>query len=338
VTVPVEDGSYVADVAAMARAITDDTILLVGSAPSYAHGVVDPIPEIGRLAQAHGLLFHVDACVGGIHLSYMRKLGYPVKDFDFHVPGVTSLSVDMHKYGYAAKPASIILYRNKELRKHQFFACSRWPGYTVINPTMTSSKSGGPLAASWAVLKFLGNEGYQRIVREVMEATRIVIEGVSRIEGLRVLGHPDMCMLSLTTTTEKFNIYKLADEMKLRGWYLQPQFSGQTSPANLHISLNRSSAPRARELVRVLEECVRDLMNREQDPREKALQTEMKELASNLTDENLLKLAVMSGAARPELPQRMERVNLILDMLPDAVAEMMLIEFLNNAMVLRDGS
>ena len=151
----VHGDTYQADVSAMRAAVTDNTILLVGSAPGYAHGVVDPIPQIAALAQEKGLLCHVDACVGGIHLSYMRKLGHYVPDFNMNVPGVTSLSVDLHKYGYAAKGASIILYQNKELRKYQFWACSRWTGYTVINPAVTSSKTGGPMAAAWAVLNYM---------------------------------------------------------------------------------------------------------------------------------------------------------------------------------------
>src|SRR5512141_1113642 len=157
------------------KAITENTILLVASAPSYSQGVIDPIGEIGKVAQKHNLLFHVDGCVGGLHLSFMRKLGYNVPDFDFTVPGVTSISTDLHKYGYAAKGCSAILYRSKEIRKYQIFACTETTGYTLINPTMLSSKTGGPMAGAWAILNFLGEEGYKKIVQEVQEGTQKLI-------------------------------------------------------------------------------------------------------------------------------------------------------------------
>jgi sphinganine-1-phosphate aldolase len=156
----------------MEKTITENTILLVASAPSYSQGVIDPIKEIGTIAQKHNLLFHVDACVGGVHLSFMRKLGYSIPDFDFSVPGVTSISTDLHKYGYAAKGCSVIMYRSKDLRKYQIFACTDTTGYTLINPTMLSSKSGGPFAGAWAVLNYLGEEGYMRNIRTVQEVQK----------------------------------------------------------------------------------------------------------------------------------------------------------------------
>jgi glutamate/tyrosine decarboxylase-like PLP-dependent enzyme len=163
--------------------------------------VIDPIGEIGALALEKKLLFHVDACVGGIHLSFMRKLGYLLPDFDFTVPGVTSISADMHKYGYAAKGSSTILYRDKGLRRYQIFACTDTTAYTLINPTVMSSRSAGPLASTWAILNYLGEAGYTRIVRDVQETARRLIEGINGIDGLRVLGQPDMCMFSLPLTS-----------------------------------------------------------------------------------------------------------------------------------------
>jgi len=333
VVTPVDKVSFRADAAAIREAITDNTILIVGSAPSYAHGVIDPIQEIGAVALENNILFHVDSCVGGIHLSYMRKLGYAIPDFDFKVPGVTSISVDLHKYGYAAKGASLILYKNKDIRKYQMFACSRWPGYTVINPTVTSSKTGGPLAAAWAVVRYLGDEGYMKIVKEVMEATKIVINGVKKIEGLRVLGEPDMCMFSFTSTSDKINMYRLADDMKSRGWYIQPQFEQQCSPENLHISLNRSSIPRSRDLLKTLEECVQNIRESEDEEDGRIFREEVKKLSGNLDDEAFFKLVTLAGITGNELPEKMEKVNQILDVLPDDITESLLIEFLNNLMV-----
>ncbi len=151
VRVPV-GGDFRADVQAMRHAANLDTVLVVGSAPSYAHGMVDPIAELAGLAQQRGILCHVDACVGGMMLPFVRRLGYPVTPFDFGVPGVTSVSVDLHKYGYAAKGASIILYRNRELRRCQLYATTDWPGGIYASPTMTGTRPGGAIAAAWAVL------------------------------------------------------------------------------------------------------------------------------------------------------------------------------------------
>ncbi len=331
----VHDDSFRADVSAMRDAITDNTILLVGSAPGYAHGVVDPITEIAALAREKDLLCHVDACVGGIHLSYMRKLGFEVPDFDLNVPGVTSLTTDLHKYGYAAKGASIVLYKNKELRRYQIWACSRWTGYTIINPAVTSSKTGGPMAAAWAVLNYLGDEGYQEIVREVMAATQKLIDGINRIDGVRILGRPDMCMFALASDSEKINVYRLADEMKLKGWYLQPQFARENSPANLHISMNRSTVPQAEAFLEIFTETIEEMKQQEIDDDTGSLYAELDNLAINYDEATFFKLAEMVGVTTDQLPDRMEKINKLLEVLPYDVSEFMLVEFLNNLMVVK---
>ncbi|MEN8244516.1 MAG: aspartate aminotransferase family protein [Thermodesulfobacteriota bacterium] len=332
VIVPVLDGSYRTDIAAMRDAITENTILLVGSAPGYAHGVVDPIPEIAKLALEHDLPCHVDGCVGGIHLSYMRKMGYAVPEFDFTVPGVTSISADLHKYGYAAKGASVILYKNQEIRRHQMFACSRWTGYTVINPAVTSSKTGGPMAAAWAVLNYLGDEGYRKIVKEVMEATQLTLEGIAKIDGIEVLGKPDMCMYAFAATSEKLNVYRLADRMKTKGWFLQPQFARNNSPSNLHVSFNRLSVPRAKEFLSILEQTVAEVMAEKVDDKTSELRAEIEKLSINFDEESFFKLAEMAGITGLELPEKMETINQLLEALPYDVSEFMLVEFLNNLM------
>jgi len=331
----VHDDTFKADVSAMRDAITDNTILLVGSAPGYAHGVVDPITEIAALAREKDLLCHVDACVGGIHLSYMRKLGFEVPDFDLNVPGVTSLTTDLHKYGYAAKGASIVLYKNKELRRYQIWACSRWTGYTIINPAVTSSKTGGPMAAAWAVLNYLGDEGYQEIVREVMAATQKLIDGINRIDGIRILGRPDMCMFALASDSEKINVYRLADEMKLKGWYLQPQFARENSPANLHISMNRSTVHQAEAFLETFAETIEELKQQEIDDDTGSLYAELDNLAINYDEATFFKLAEMVGVTADQLPDRMEKINKLLEVLPYDVSEFMLVEFLNNLMVVK---
>jgi len=332
VVTPVHDGSFLADVNAMEAAINQNTILLVGSAPGYAHGVVDPIEGIAALALKKDLLCHVDACVGGIHLAYMRKTGFAVPAFDFTVPGVTSISADLHKYGYAAKGASVVLYKNKELRKHQIFACSRWAGYTVINPAITSSKTGGPMAAAWAVMNHLGDEGYMEIVREVMEATKFLIDGIKRIEGLQVLGQPDMCMFSFASTSDKINVYRLADELKKKNWYVQPQFKRANSPANLHISMNRGTVQQARAFLKDLAETVAALQQEEVSDEAKNLLAEIEKLSIRFDEETFFKLAAMAGLTGNDLPDRMEKINQIMEVLPYDMSEWLLIEYLNNLM------
>lgn len=330
VVVPFDPETFRADVDAMREAITENTILLVASAPNYSQGVVDPIEEIGALAQERGLLLHVDACVGGIHLSFMRQLGYPVPDFDFAVPGVTSISVDMHKYGYAAKGCSAVLYRDKALRRYQIFACSETTGYTLVNPTVLSSRSGAPLAGAWAILNYLGQEGYRRIVRAVQEATQRLIEEISAIDGLRILGKPDMCMFSFASDT--INVFQLADEMRRRGWYLQPQFSTPLSPRNLHISVNYGTVPRVDPLLEDLREAVEVV--KEPPPFDTELiRSAVSALLADATPEAFAQLAEMAGIRGGELPEEMALINEVLDVLPPDVVNQLLVSYFNELYV-----
>lgn len=326
----VDPGSFRADVQAMRQAITENTILLVGSAPNYSQGVVDPIREIGKLAQEHDLLFHVDACVGGIHLAFMRQLGYEVPDFDFSVPGVTSISADMHKYGYAAKGASSVLYRDKSLRRYQIFACTDTTAYTLINPTVLSSKSGGPLAGAWAVMNYLGQDGYQQIVKEVQGATERLIEGVQAMPGLYVLGKPEMCMFSLAS--DEINIYQLADEMGRRGWYLQGQFSTPVTPRSLHISVNYGTLSMVEPFLKDLRECVEIVRNAEQLDSD-FIREQIALMLADPSPEVFAGMAAMAGIQGSELPQEMALINEVLDALPDEYANQLLIEYFNDLYV-----
>ena len=312
----------------MRAAITPNTILLVASAPSYSQGVIDPIWEIGSLAQERSLLFHVDACVGGLHLSFMRKLGYEVPDIDFSVPGVTSISTDLHKYGYAAKGCSAIMYRSKDIRKYQIFASTDTTGYTLINPTMLSSKTGGPMAGAWAILNFLGEEGYQNIVEEVQNATKRLIEGINSIDELQVLGEPIMSMFSFKS--DGINVYQLADEMNKRGWYIQPQFSTALTPRNLHISVSHGTIRNVDALLHDLRECaeiVRGMVPIDSDAIRAmvgaALQSPDPETAFG-------QLAATAGLAGTELPSEMAFINEVLDALPDELCNIFLVNYFND--------
>ena len=239
-----------ADVEAAKAAITPRTILMVGSAPSYPHGVVDPIAELAQAAQEHHLLFHVDACVGGLVLPFVRRLGYPVPEFDFKTPGVTSMSADLHKYGYAAKGASVVLYRNQDLRRRQFFAYTDWPGGIYASATMAGTRPAGPIAAAWAVMNFLGEEGYLALTDTVIKTAIKIREGVARIPGLKVLSNPDMSVHAIGS--DQFNIYEVGDEMTLRGWHLDRQ----QFPPSLHMTITPAHARTADDFLRDLAQAV----------------------------------------------------------------------------------
>ncbi len=329
VFVPFDRETFKADVEAMREAVTDNTILLVGSAPGYAQGVVDPIAEIGALAQEKDLLFHVDGCVGGIQLSLMRRMGeYDVPDFDFSVPGVTSISADLHKYGYAAKGASTILYRNKKIRRHQIFASTATTTYVLINPTLLSTKSGGPMAGAWAVMQYLGEEGYRTMIREVMDVTRRMIEGVRATGELRILGEPIVPMFSMAS--DSINVFQLADEMTKRGWYLQPQLSTPYSPPNLHISVNSNTTPVVDEFVQDLRGAVETVKN-DYVPLDIAeVKAQIQAALDQAGPEAFGQILAMGGIQGTTLPSEMALINSVMDALPDEVCEDLLAGFMND--------
>ena len=331
VVVDINPATFKVEAEAMRAVITENTILLVASSPSYSQGVIDPIAEIGKLAQEKNLLFHVDGCVGGIHLSFMRKLGYNVPDFDFIVPGVTSISADLHKYGYAAKGASCVMYRNKDIRKYQIFACTDTTAYTLINPTVTSSKSGGPMAGAWAILNYLGEDGFKNIVKTVQDATRKLIDGINAIPELGVLGQPAMCMFSFKS--DVINVYQLADAMAKRGWYIQGQFSTPLTPRNLHISVSYGTTQQADAMLKDLAECVEEV--KAMDPIDSdgiramigaALQGPDPEAAFG-------QLAASAGLTGTDLPEQMAFINEVLDALPTDLCNMFLVNYFNDLYV-----
>lgn len=235
-----------ADPEAIRRSVTPGTILLVASAPCYPHGVIDPIEEIAKIALEKNIPFHVDACMGGMLLPFVEKLGYPVPGFDFRVPGVTSISADLHKYGYAPKGASVILYHDRALRRHQFFACTDWPGGLYGSPAFTGSRSGGPVAAAWATLMNLGNEGYLRMARNVMETSRKIQAGINSIEGLSVISNPDLGLVAFTSDT--LDIFEVGDALSDQNWFLDRiQF-----PNALHLTIAEQHTDQTENFLSVL--------------------------------------------------------------------------------------
>lgn len=327
VVTPFDLSTFQADYSALEAAITPNTILLVASAPCYSHGVIDPISQIGAIALKHNLLFHVDACVGGLHLAFMRKLGYAIPDFDFAVPGVTSLSVDLHKYGYAVKNASVILFHNRQLRRYAYFANATTTGYSVLNTTVLSSKSGGPLAGAWATLQAFGEEGYKEVVQEVMRATQRVLEGIRAIPELRVLGQPAMCMFTLASDT--ISVFELEDEMVKHGWFLQPQFSAGGGPANIHLSFHRGNVPHVEEFLSDLKTSVAALKTRGSLADIQELRQEVLKLLQAPGADTFGKLLELAGIAPGQMPQSFARINTVLDALPDSLVETLLVEYLN---------
>ena len=235
VSVPVGE-DYRANVGAMAEAVNENTVLLVASAPSYPFGVTDAVDEIAALAARHDLWLHVDACHGGFVLPFARKLGYEPPEFDFLVPGVTSISVDIHKLGYANKGVSLFALRDATLQEHQRYEFSDWPAGVYATLGITGSRSAGGVASAWAVMKTLGESGYLEIVEPILHAREKLIAGVNAIEGLKVRGLPDAYLVTFGATS--FDVFALGDAMDTRGWHS----NRLVDPASMHIFLDADNA------------------------------------------------------------------------------------------------
>jgi glutamate/tyrosine decarboxylase-like PLP-dependent enzyme len=336
VTVEVDTTTWKADVEAMAAACDDRTILLVGSAVSYAHGVVDPIRELGQLAIERELLFHVDGCIGGFILPYVRRLGRPTTDFDFTVDGVTSISMDFHKYAYCPKNASVVLYRDAALRRHQLFAKAGWTGYTVINTTFQSTKSGGPLAATWAALNYVGDRGYLDIADRTMRAVDAICDGVADSEFLDVMGTPESNLVALTSDT--INVFDVVDHMRSKRWYVQPQLGFAGSRENIHLSVGGASEPLVPELLADLERACHAAKAAPTPPPDPSVIDLLNTLDPATLDDDtfdmLLAGAGMGGGdGTSAIPDETAGINALLNSCPAELAERVLIEFFNRLYV-----
>lgn len=223
---------YRVDLGAYRAAISDNTVLLVGSAPNYVYTMIDPIPEMSELAREREICFHVDACVGGFFLPFVERLGYELIPFDFRNPGVTTISADLHKFGYAAKGASTLICRDPEIYQYQGFAFSDWPGGTYRTPTMTGTRPGGAIAAAWAVMNYLGEEGYRRLVDRTMRMVRRLIDELNAIPELYVVGEPDMSLVAYGSHT--LDMVAVADGLQARGWFVYLE----RVPPSIHLMLS----------------------------------------------------------------------------------------------------
>lgn len=327
VSVPVNPMTFRADLQAVQKQITPQTIFMAGSAPSYTQGVIDPIAELSQLALDHEIWFHTDACMGGFLLPYWKRLGQAVPDFDFALPGVSSLSVDLHKYAYTPKGASLVLYRNSDLRRFQMFAFSKWLGYTMINPTIQSTKTGGPLAAAWAVLQYIGDAGYLEFARQKLIATQQISRGIQKIPELYLLAKPDMTLLSFAS--REVNIFHIIDEMNLRGWYIQPSFSFEDTPANIHLSITLSNVDKTDQFCADL----KDSVARAKELPSGLLLAKAGQLLEDHGDNLLEKtdeLMALAGITKGRLPKRMAGVNELLNSISPEWREKILLEVCNH--------
>ncbi|MBD3195511.1 MAG: aminotransferase class V-fold PLP-dependent enzyme [Candidatus Lokiarchaeota archaeon] len=227
---------YRADIEKVKDKINENTILLVGSAPCYPYGVIDPIEDLGRLAIENNIGCHVDACLGGYFLPWIEKLGYPISsNWDFRVPGVTSISLDLHKYGYAAKPASSILYKSDSYRKYQFFISTDWCGGIYGSPSAAGSRPGGAIASAWATMKALGQKGYMKASEDVMQIAKKMIKGIDSVDGLHIIGDPEMCIYAYTFDQDlDFDFFKFIDLIEHKGSWMINRM--QNPPAAHHMT------------------------------------------------------------------------------------------------------
>jgi len=224
----------------------------VGSAPQYPHGVIDPISQLGSLALQHGLPLHVDACIGGFILPFLEKLGRPIPAFDFRVEGVTSISADLHKYGYTPKGASVLLYRSMNIMKYQFFAFTDWNGGIYASPALPGTRPGGPIAAAWATLKKMGVDGYLHEAKKVVKVVDYFLKEIEKIPELKMVAYPDSSLVCFTSKDSDVGIYAVADYMIEKGWHIDRQ----QKPESLHMTLSPNHEESIKEFILDLRDAV----------------------------------------------------------------------------------
>jgi sphinganine-1-phosphate aldolase len=248
-------GEFVADPMAMANATDSDTILLVGSAPCFSYGTIDPIAALSELAQERGIWLHVDACVGGWIAPFVADIGRPIPEFDFGLPGVMSLSADLHKFGFCPKPASAIFYRDAAAHAFQEFAFGAWPSGRFVTQTLVGTRSGGAVAAAWAVLNHLGRDGYRRIAADLMQVRDAYIEGLLAISGMRIRGEPALCNIAFGC--DDIDMGSVATLMAESNW-----LPGVVrDPSSLHIMLSMHHAASREAYLKDAARCV-DIVRR----------------------------------------------------------------------------
>ncbi len=339
--VPVDaDGR--ANTAAMAAAMDPGVALVIASAPSYPHAAMDPVAEIAAAAQTNGIDCHVDSCIGGLVLPFWPDL----PEWDLRVPGVTSISADLHKYGYAPKGASVLLTRGRDRQRSQYFATTAWPGYPVVNPTLLGSKSAAPLAASWAIIKYLGRAGFADLAGSCRHSTAILVETVAGIEGLQVVGSPTGPLFAVAVDTNvpagsRIDPHHWADRLKNYGFtaQLQPAFTqsdGTVLPRTTHLTITPVTESRLAELQQAMAQAAHDVRGAPGiDPRQ-VLGTGDGPLATLLAGTAQLpknsatarQVLGAMGLAGNGLPAAMAPVLALVEALPNDITEWLLTELL----------
>jgi len=254
--IPVDEKTRKVNVAAMKRAISSQTCMLVASAPQFPHGIIDPVEEVAALGKKYNIPVHVDSCLGGFLLPFMDKAGFSLKPFDFRVPGVTSISADTHKYGFAPKGSSVIMYKSKELRARQFFIQPDWTGGIYASPTFAGSRAGAIIAACWATMVYFGEDGYVDSTRKIISTARYISNKLKNVKGMFVFGEPEVCVIGLGS--DDFNVFRLFDALVDKGWVLNSlQF-----PSSLHlcVTLLHTQPGVADEFVKDCVESVAEIM------------------------------------------------------------------------------
>ncbi len=256
VSIPLKD-DFTVDVDILEQKINKKTIMIVASAPSYPHGVIDPIVDIGEIAWKKKIPFHVDSCLGGFFLPFLEQLGYLIPTFDFRCKGVTSISADIHKYGFGAKGASVLLYKNMAYLKHQFFIHQNWPGGVFASPALLGTRPGGPIAAAWAAMNAMGQDGYRQMAQKVMETTQKLIQGINGLEGLKVMGKPQMSVFAYTSARPDIDIFTLGDIMEEKGWHIDRL----QRPVGLHAMVTPAHETVADQYLKDLKESLEFIKN-----------------------------------------------------------------------------
>jgi sphinganine-1-phosphate aldolase len=344
--VPVDASSGVLDPEALIDRLGPDVALVVVSAPSYPYATLDPVTRVAEACDEASIALHVDACIGGLILPFWRESdGSPLPLWDFRVPGVTSISADLHKYGYSPKGASVLLQRGRDRQRLQYFATTSWPGYPVVNPTMLGSKSAGALAASWAIIQALGARGLAELAESCRRATRALADIVGDIEGLRLVGDPVGPLLAVTTdetvsSERRVDPHRWADRVRRRGWLLQLQ-PGLVQPDGTHLphTTHLTITPVTEQRIDELEAALRGAADEVRGVPRADPAAVLEALPPGLTDASLdsdtaagilqaIGLGGSSDTTGARLPEEMSLFLALIEALPHPVTERLLVELL----------
>jgi glutamate/tyrosine decarboxylase-like PLP-dependent enzyme len=227
------DKNYKIDLNVLSKSMTSNTAMIAVSAPQYAHGVIDPVEEVAKMAFEKSIPLHVDSCIGGFILPWLEKLGENIPKFDFRVPGVTSISADIHKYGYSSKGTSLLVYSSMEYFREQIFVDTEFPGGVYACSTLLGSRSGGPIAAAWASLMNLGESGFMKYSQMILDTKKKIINAINEMPELEIIGEPDSSLISFQSVDKKIDILSIADQLEEKGWFIDRQ----SKPISLHCTL-----------------------------------------------------------------------------------------------------